>query len=143
MLKRHGAVARPPYPKETTMTRLTVSLLGALFLAATAFGGKEGAAPFLDRLIAGLTPANAPAKVELLAGKVRTGEVTVEEFARYYFRKIAGGKVSPAEGERWIANMRRNFQAINGQGEPASAEEKVMAKRGVTVVLFRLKKERQ
>lgn len=39
--------------------------------------------------------------------------------------------------------MRRNFQAINGQGAQAAPQETVMAKRGIAVVLFWLKKQRE
>lgn len=100
----------------------------------------ERRAESLDEFVAGVTVPNVREKVRTLARRVASNEVTVEEFADFYFRRTADGKASPQLRRRFIANMRQNLRIVGRAGRGVPAAEAIRAERSLETVLFRLQR---
>ncbi len=123
---------------QTIITALALLLLWPQVSLYAAASGKS--THFLQQLVTDVTPANSAEKVNILAKRIDSGEVTVEQFADFYFANRKGGGESR---KKWVRNMNINFRILNRHTRKYNPQKELLAKRAVELTLHRLRQMRE
>ena len=121
-----------------TVLLILLLFCGALAAPLSAYAD-EGTTTFLDRIVTEVAPKNVREKVLLLARYIDSADLSIEQFADYYFSRVSSARVSPALRQRFIRNMRRNFAAIDRSGKGVVSASQ-SGERSIELVLYRLHK---